>query len=216
MSGVGITGNRVQHLLGISVIGSDAKYVTSLFTCIIDSLDSLVGSSNSDDSSIVITSMTHHVGRSKVAHDEFVFASLDNFGNLVCDSLDAHFGLLVISSDLGRGDHVSFLAFELLLDTSIEEEGDVGVFLGLCSCQTRHIKQYCGDLPAMWHCLTPCLPSHSARTLVMDPGGKAMGNGNSPLYRVMVVMCRFSGTSTSMGLSGIPRTEAISLIRSDR
>jgi len=27
---------------------------------------------------------------------------------------------------------VSFLALELLLDTTVEEEGNVGVFLGLC------------------------------------------------------------------------------------
>jgi hypothetical protein len=133
MSSVGVTGNRVQHLLGISMIGGNAKYVTSLFTCIVDSLDSLVGGADSDDGSIVITSMTNHIGRSKVAHDEFVFASLDDFGNLVCDSLDAHLGLFIVRGDLGRGDHVSFLAFELFLDTSVEEEGDVGVFLGLCS-----------------------------------------------------------------------------------
>lgn len=128
---MGVTGIRVQHLLGISVIGSNAKYVTSFLTSVIDSLDSLVGSSNSDDGSIVIPSMTDHVGRSKVAHDELVFAGLDNFGDLVCDSLDAHLGLFVVCGDLGGRDHVSLLALELLFDTSVEEEGDVGVFLGL-------------------------------------------------------------------------------------
>ncbi len=35
--------------------------------------------------------------------------------------------------------------------------------------------------PATWHCLTPCLPSHSARTLSIDIGGKAMSKGNSAL-----------------------------------
>lgn len=146
---VGVTSNRVQHLLGISVIGSNAKNVASLFTCVVNSLDSLVGSSNSNNSSVVITSMTNHVGRSKVAHDEFVFARFDNFGDLVGDTLDAHLGLLVVSSDLGRGDHVSFLALELLLDTSIEEEGDVGVFLGFCWLAGFMTNYASVDLPAM-------------------------------------------------------------------
>ena len=132
MSGVGVTSVGVQHLLSISVIGSNTKNVTSLFTSIVNSLDGLVGCTNSNNCSIVVTGMTNHVGRSKVAHDEFVFASLDNLGDLVGDTLDAHLGLLVVSGDLGRGDHVSFLALELLLDTTVEEEGNVGVFLGLC------------------------------------------------------------------------------------
>ena len=50
-------------------------------------------------------------------------------------------------------------------------------------------RQGTGDLPATWHCLTPCLASHSAKTLVILVGGKAIGKGNSALYRVMVVMC---------------------------
>jgi hypothetical protein len=127
---VGVSSVGVQHLLGISVIGSNAKNVTSLFTSVVNSLDSLVGSSDSDNSSIVITSVTNHIRRSKVAHDELVVASLDDFGDLVGDTLDTHFRLLVISSDLGGGDHVSLLALELLLDTTVEEEGNVGVLFG--------------------------------------------------------------------------------------
>jgi hypothetical protein len=132
MGGVGVTSVGIQHLLGISVIGSNAKNVTSLFTSVVNSLDSLVGSSDSNNSSIVITSVTDHVGGSKVAHDEFVVASLDDFGDLVGDTLDTHFRLLVVSSDLGGWDHVSLLALELLLDTSVEEEGNVGVLFGFC------------------------------------------------------------------------------------
>lgn len=133
VGGVGVTSLWVQHLLGVSVVGSDTQNVASLLASVIDSLDSLVGSSNSDDGSIVITSMADHVGRSKVAHDEFVFAGLDDFGDLVCDSLDAHLGLFVVCGDLGGRNHVSLLALELLLDTSVEEEGDMGILFGLYS-----------------------------------------------------------------------------------
>jgi hypothetical protein len=130
MGSVWVSSVRVQHLLGVSVVCSNAKNVTSLFTSIIDRLDSLVGSSNSNDSSIVITSVTDHVGGSKVAHDEFVLAGLDDLGNLVGDTLNRHLGLLVVGGDLGGGDHVSLLALELLLDTTVKKEGNVGVLFG--------------------------------------------------------------------------------------
>jgi len=40
----------------------------------------------------------------------------------------------------------------------------------------------------MCACLMPFLESHSARTLVIACGGKAMLNGNSALYLDIVVM----------------------------
>jgi hypothetical protein len=84
------------------------------------------------------------------------------------------------------------LVFELLLDTTVEEEGDVRVLFGFYGDEESDVKSFVergGDLPATWHCLTPCLASHSAKTLVILVGGKAIEKGNSALYRVMVVMC---------------------------
>lgn len=73
----------------------------------------------------------YHVGRSKVAHDELMFLLENDFSNLVGDALDAHLGLFVVSSDFGGWDHVALLRLKLLLGTTIEEERDMGVLLGL-------------------------------------------------------------------------------------
>jgi hypothetical protein len=75
---------------------------------------------------------THHIGRSKVAHDKLVFTTLDDLGDLVGDALGAHLGLLVVRRDLGRGDHFPVFILELFFDTAVEEEGDVGVLFGFC------------------------------------------------------------------------------------
>ena len=45
------------------------------------------------------------------------------------------------------------------------------------------------NTPAIWHCFTPFLESHSASTSAIPCGGKAVGKGNSVLYRDMVVIC---------------------------
>ena len=67
---------------------------------------------------------------------------LDNFGNLVGDTLYTHAWLLVIGRNLGRGDHMALLIFELLLNTTVEEERDVRILLRLC----MHINTETYDL----------------------------------------------------------------------
>lgn len=59
-----------------------------------------------------------------------MFAFLEDFSNLFCNSVDAHLGLHIIGGDLRGRNHVPFLVLELLLDASIEEECDVRVFFG--------------------------------------------------------------------------------------
>ena len=80
-------------------------------------------------------------------------------------------------------------ALKLLLNASIEEERDVGVFLGLYKgCISFCTSERAVDLPAIWHCLYPCLAIHSASTLAILAGGKATGKVHSGLYRDIVVM----------------------------
>ena len=73
----------------------------------------------------------HHVWGSEVAHDELVLALLDDLRDLLRDALDTHLRVLVVRRHLRRRDHVALLVLELLLDTAVEEESDVSVFLGL-------------------------------------------------------------------------------------
>ncbi|SRR5258706_8619946 len=89
------------------------------------------------------------------------------------------------------------------------------------------------NTPAIWHCFTPFLASHSARTSVMPCGGNATGKVNSVLYRDMVVMCynkrqcfgvynvhhaltKPVGIWALTGLESTPKMLTISRIRSDR
>jgi hypothetical protein len=150
VGGVGRAGVRVNHLLGVTVIGGDGEDVAGFLACVVDGLDGLVGGGDGLDGGIKVTSVadlsiisrsvstadgvehspTYHVGRSKVAHDKLVFTTLDDLGNLVRDTLGIHLGLLVVCRDLGRGDHLSVFVFELLFHTSVEEKGDVGVLFG--------------------------------------------------------------------------------------
>jgi hypothetical protein len=71
----------------------------------------------------------YHVGGRKVTHDEIMLGLPHELSNFIGDAMHAHFGVLIVSSDFGRRDHVPFFAFELLFNASVEEECDVGIFL---------------------------------------------------------------------------------------
>lgn len=74
---------------------------------------------------------THHIRRREVAHNKLVRVSLDDLRDLIRHSLHGHRWLFVVRRDLGRRDHVALFVLELFFDTAVEEESDVGVFLGL-------------------------------------------------------------------------------------
>lgn len=133
-AGVGSVGGREvirQHLLGVTVVGSDEKDVVVLDTGLVDGSNSSISSLDTLDSSLVDSSVSDHIGRGKVAHDEGVLAGLDLLGNFITNSSSRHLGFQVVGGDLGRGNQVTVLTVELGLGTSVEEEGDVGVLLGL-------------------------------------------------------------------------------------
>ena len=121
----------VQHLLGVAVVGGDEEGVAALLALLVDLADGGVGLGAGNDGGVVDAGVANHVGRGKVVHEELKLALLDALAQLVGDGHGAHLGLLVIGGDAGRGDHVAVLVVELDLDTAVEEEGDVGVFLRL-------------------------------------------------------------------------------------
>jgi hypothetical protein len=121
----------VEHLLSVSMVGGDEEGVAALLALLVDLADGLVGLGAGNDGSVVDTGVANHVGGSKVVHEELELALLDALAELVGDGHGAHLGLLVVGGDAGRGDHVSDLVVELDLDTTVEEEGDVGVLFGL-------------------------------------------------------------------------------------
>jgi hypothetical protein len=69
--------------------------------------------------------------RRKVVHDEFELALTNALRHFVGDLVGAHLRLQIVGCDARRWDHVAHLVLELLLDTAVEEEGDMCVLLGL-------------------------------------------------------------------------------------
>lgn len=70
-------------------------------------------------------------GWGKVVHEEFELALCDTARELLGYGVCRHFRFQVVGGDAGRRDHVADFVFKLLLDTAVEEEGNVSVFLGL-------------------------------------------------------------------------------------
>lgn len=74
---------------------------------------------------------THHIRRREITHNKLVRIRLDDLRHLIRYALHGHRRLFVVRRDFGRGDHVALFVLELFFDTAVEEESDVGVFLGL-------------------------------------------------------------------------------------
>lgn len=113
------------------MIGGNEENVVVLLSGLEDLTDSLVGGSDTLDSSLVHTSVADHVRWSKVVHNEVELVLTDTLGHLLTNTSGAHLRVEVISGHLGRWDHVADFTGELLLDTAVEEEGNVSILLSL-------------------------------------------------------------------------------------
>ncbi len=82
--------------------------------------------------------VTDHVGIGEVDQDEGVVALVELLEQRARQRLGAHLGLVIVGRDVARRRHEhAVLAFEGLLATVVEEEGDVRVLLGLRHAQLR-------------------------------------------------------------------------------
>ena len=113
------------------MIGSDHEDIVVLDAGLVDLTNGLVGGSDTLNSSLVDTSVTHHVRGSEVVHNEVEVLLSKTLGHLGADLGSAHLGVKIVGSHAGRGNHVTDFAGELLLDTAVEEESDVSVLLSL-------------------------------------------------------------------------------------
>lgn len=143
MAGLGLAISEL-HLLSVTVVGSDEENVASLLATLKNLANGLVGGLTADDSGVVDTSVTDHVGRSKVVHDEGELLLAETLDNLVGDAIGRHLrGKIVGSDGLVGGNQilglVASLERENLLDTTVEEEGDVSVLLSLSDVNLLNI-----------------------------------------------------------------------------
>lgn len=113
------------------MVGSDHENVVVLLAGLIDLTDGLIGGSNTLNGGLVHTSVANHIGRGEVVHDEVEVVLTNSLGHLGTDTGSAHLGVKIVGGHTRRGDHVADLAGELLLNTAVEEESDVGILLSL-------------------------------------------------------------------------------------
>ena len=135
MGGLGLA-VRELHLLSVTVVGGNEEDVTLLLAALENLANGLVGSSATHDGGLVDTGVANHVGRSKVVHDEGKLLLTETLDDLVSNTIGAHLRSLVVSGDaLVRGNEILGLVADLeredLLNTTVEEEGDVSILLGL-------------------------------------------------------------------------------------
>ena len=121
------------------MVCSNEEEVVVLLASLVDLTNGLVGSSHTLDSSVVDTGVTNHVGRSKVVHDKVELALSNTLGHLLTNTRGAHLRVLVVCGNLGRRNHVPHLTGELLLNTTVEEESNVGVLFGLSNVALLNI-----------------------------------------------------------------------------
>ena len=66
---------------------------------------------------------------------------LESLADALSNANSVHAGLQVIGGDLGGGYHIAVFAVEGGLDTAVEEEGHVGVLLGLGGVELREERE---------------------------------------------------------------------------
>ena len=79
--------------------------------------------------------MTHHVAIGKIDNDEIIVLCVDGIHQFVLHLVGTHFGLQVVGSHFRRRHKDAVFTLISLLTATIEEEGDMGIFLGFCSMQ---------------------------------------------------------------------------------
>lgn len=113
------------------MIGSDEENVAVLLSSLENGTDGSISGLNTLDSGLIDTSVANHIGGSEVVHDKIELLLSDALSHLLTDSGSRHLRLEIVGSNTGGGDKLALLAGELLLNTTVEEEGNVSVLLGL-------------------------------------------------------------------------------------
>ncbi len=135
VGGVGLTSLFVQHLLGVTVVGSDQALATHFGQGVGHATDAVVNGFTRFDGGIEHTGVTNHVAIRVVTDDDVVLAALDGRNQLVSQLFGAHFRLQVIGRHFRAGHDLAIFAGEAGLFATVEEEGDVSILLGFGDAQ---------------------------------------------------------------------------------
>ena len=84
--------------------------------------------------------MAYHIRIGIVTYNDVVAPALDSLNEVIGHLYRAHLRFKVICGDMGRRHQDAILPLKGLFPTSIKEEGDMGIFLGLGNAQLMHTK----------------------------------------------------------------------------
>ena len=117
------------------MVGNDDGLVIVLLGSLNHFLHTVVNSMNSLGNGIVDASVSNHITVSEVHNDEIVHLRVDGSDQLVLHFVCRHFRFQVVSGNLRTGNQYAVLTLIRLLASTIEEEGDMSIFLCLSRVQ---------------------------------------------------------------------------------
>lgn len=113
------------------MVGGDHEDVVVLLAGLVDLTNGLIGGGNTLKGGLIHTSVANHVRRGEIVHDKVELVLAQALGHLTTNLGSAHLRVQIVGGDPRRGNHITDLTRELLFNTTVEEEGNVGVLLGL-------------------------------------------------------------------------------------
>jgi len=146
VGGVGGVGRAVvvDGMVGVAVVGSDDDFIAiglshfhQLAQTQVDSLHCLLDGR-------VNSCVSHHVGVGEIHHNPVVAVGVDRLDETVFQLVGRHLGLEVVGGDRRRVHQDAVFAFERLFASSVDEGGDVGIFLGLGGMKL--LQTFAGDV----------------------------------------------------------------------
>ncbi len=137
MRGMRPARDGIDHHLAVAVVGGDDHRAARLLKRGDNTGKALIHRLAGLDRGPEIAGMADHVGVGIVRHDQ-VIARLDGADEMIGDLLGRHLGLKIIGRNLGRRGHIAILARLGRFLAAVEEEGDVGIFLGFGKVELGH------------------------------------------------------------------------------
>ena len=117
------------------MVGNDNSLIVICLGCLDDILHAIIHRMHGLCYCVIYTSVSHHVAIGEVNHDKVILLGIDGTHKLVLYLVSRHLGLEVVCCNFRRGHKDAVLIIIRSLATTIEEEGHMGILLGLGSMQ---------------------------------------------------------------------------------
>ena len=134
-----LAGLIVDHLLAVSVIRADEHLAADLLQGFHCASHTGVNGLHRFDSRFDHAGVSNHIRVRKVDDDHIVLSGQDGFGKTVADFRCAHLRLKIIGGYLRGFDQDTVFSLVRLFDAAVEEESNMGIFLGLGDTGLSHV-----------------------------------------------------------------------------